>query len=423
MASNPTGFKINYGNTYPATTDQYDLDDVYIRRDKFKKGGLWIWGSGGGGQLGNDLTTSRSSPVQTCISGNSWRKVCVSKHDGHFALALTTTGQVWGWGCNDNGQVALSPFADSLCPRRITCLDTVTIISAGGAAATAYSSGVDASQTGIFGTGAAADYLGEYCRIVWGCLEGCRTGKDSSISSGTIQDDFYDIKWVDISLGNRFGIGIADYIPPYGFNTPGVLMEWGCGKPSNTLTVLPNVLSSESWKYVAAGNTHAMAIKCDGTLWVWGCNHKGQLGTDDTVDRSLPVQLGTSNSWTAITAGCNFSAAILAGDFRCNAAVLYTWGENTYGQLGVNSTTDRSSPTQVSSSCTNWKKISGGDTHFAALQTDGTAWTWGSNEFGELGRGDRVNRSSPVQILGCATGWYDISAGQCATSGLNENAW
>lgn len=413
MASNPTGFKVNYGSTYPATTDQYDLDDIFIRKEKFQKGGLWIWGSGSGGQLGNDLTTSRSSPVQVCISGNSWRKVCLSKHDGNFAVALTSTGKVWAWGCNNVGQVGISPFADYLCPRKVTCLDTIKLISAGGAAAVAYSSGADASESGVVGP-----LYGEPFTCAWGCLEGLRRDIGGC-----------NYIWVDISLGNRFGIGISDSntAAVTGANlfnvTPGSLIEWGCGKPSDTLSASPTELSCESWRYVAAGNSHAMAIKCDGTLWVWGCNHKGQLGTEDTIDRSRPVQLGTSNNWTAITAGCNFSAAILAGEYVWNAAVLHTWGENTYGQLGVGDTIDRSSPTQVSSNCTNWKKISGGDTHFAALQTDGSAWTWGSNQFGELGTGNRINRSSPVQIQGCSTGWFDISAGQCATSGLSENKW
>ncbi len=665
MSSNPTGFKIYCGTEYPATRDYYDLDDLFIRKDTFTRGGLWVWGSGLGGQLGNDLTTSRSSPVQTCIRGSRWRKVCLSKHDGHFAIALSSTGQVWGWGCNDTYQLADGTTGDYLCPRRLVAKDNISVISAGGASATAYSPGVDLEQTGYGAPVTAPGHTnGETCRFVWGCVEGCRGGYDSeticSLSSFNNCADV-DKKWVDISMGNRFGVGIIDNCitstQSEDFSAvPGNLVEWGAGRPSacyldltrtvysrnytgtgltriscstgngnNTLalsndytiefytcmtgiinecaqvvfdmrcpftvsscpgTYMPSIqigttqclhfqvrlangttsfanstlrlgserwyhvaasrignttqfyvdgtrygsicdnfshantcitigadgsnasitgdcykgslsniriikgagiyngatidvpkppltlvsnatantslllnanspsaqeslncynitdvaatcsleifnieshttytLSSDSWKSVSAGNTHAVGLKCDGTLWVWGCNHKGQLGTGDTVDRSRPVQVGTSNNWTAITAGCNFSAAILAGSFKFNAAVLYTWGENTDGQLGINTTTDRSSPTQITSSCTSWKKISGGDSHFAAIQTDGTIWAWGSNQFGELGRGDRVNRSSPVQVLGNTSGWYDVSAGQCATSGLREDAW
>ena len=654
MSSNPTGFKIYCGTEYPATNDYYDLDDLFIRRDRFTRGGLWIWGSGLGGQLGNDLTTSRSSPVQTCISGSRWRKVCLSKHDGYFGLALSSLGQVWGWGCNNSYQMSDGTTADYLCPRRINAADNINLISAGGAAATAYSPGTDVENSAY---GDLSNTLGEKRRIIWGCIEGGRggTGANTTNVVTSFSNADFDKSWVDISMGNRYGVGIVDYCVQVNVDSttvPGNLVEWGAGKPSaycfdfpatvysrnytggtngfsrvflsgglgaqplsfpgdytieyfvcqtstsgtfpqrvldtrcpggsgsygpvfmiqsgkeiyfevrrndstyasavspslcgdrwyhvaasrisnttqlylngvrfgcildnfshpntcitiaadgfdastlnecfqgslsnlritrgaglysgtcfdipvpplqlmsnstaNTTLLMmasnytdtspsnlcitdvvatttqeifkieqltPRVLSTESWKLVSAGNTHALALKCDGTLWTWGCNHKGQLGTGDTLNRSRPVQVGTSNNWTAITAGCNFSAAILAGSFKCNAAVLYTWGENTDGQLGIDTTTDRSSPTQITSSCTNWKKISGGDSHFAALQTDGTVWTWGSNQFGELGRGDRVNRSSPVQVFGNTTGWYDISAGQRATAGLREDAW
>lgn len=412
MASNPTGFKVIFGPPdidvgYPATPGTYyDLDDIYLRKDKFLNGGLWIWGNGAGGQLGHDRTTSRSSPIQTCISGSRWRKICLSKFDGHNALALTSTGQVWGWGCNDVTQVIGTSGADCLCPVLKTTVDTVKLITTGAAASFYITSGV---SDGVYDT----------CSVGWGCSEGDRL----NISG-------YPTIWADVSLGNRFGIAIADSnLASLGVATdmlPGSLVEWGAGRPSGTGYSVSNTactISSDSWSCISAGNSHALGIKCDGTLWAWGCNHKGQLGTGDTINRSQLVQVGTSNSWTAITTGCNFSAGILAGQIRSCAAVIYTWGENSSGQLGDSTTLDRSSPVQVSSSCTNWKKISGGDTHFAAIQTDGTLWTWGSNQNGELGLSDSVGRSSPVQIPNSGTGWFQISAGQCATSALKDNSW
>lgn len=675
MASNPTGFRISCDNTYPASNGTYyDLDDIFIRKEKFQKGGLWIWGSGVSGQLGNDLTTSRSSPIQTCISGNSWRKICLSKYDGNFAVALTCSGSVWGWGRNNVGQLADGTFADSLCPKKlIVDFDDVKLISAGGASATVYSPGLDITQTKQFSNRSGYGESVEPCRIAWGCREGERLGffgSDLSLeccladqvanSISTIENKR---QWVDISLGNRYGVGLVDEQWSWCFDAtisrkPGALLEWGAGAPThagtsntadavsfngtssylvvssgatnafnvgsantyvvegwfypctlgktqvifdtstnvsnrssvrlsadnklvynngstvylcttyalakdrwhhfalervtnavrlhlngrsveamsttspsiswiggdmvvggsgfdrgalpgtandgyfcglisslrfvknqlynttnfytvpaNPLTAIANTtfllrstssisdgsvnnltvsclcsptmvtqkyslpldldpttsftfginpvfqISDESWKCVSAGNSHALAIKCDGTLWAWGCNDRGQLGTSDTLNRSCPTQIGTANTWTNISAGCNFSSAVLAGIYRYNAAVIYTWGENSSGQLGINATTNRSSPTQIDSGCTNWRRISAGDSHFAALQTDGTVWTWGSNQFGELGRNDRINRSSPVQVSGNTTGWYDVSAGQCATAGLRENAW
>ena len=67
--------------------------------------------------------------------------------------------------------------------------------------------------------------------------------------------------------------------------------------------------------------------------------------------------------------------------------------------MGDNSTTQRSSPTQVGSD-TNWSKIGGGVSHFLATKTDGTLWGWGQNNYGQLGINNRTEYSSPVQIPG-----------------------
>jgi len=85
---------------------------------------------------------------------------------------------------------------------------------------------------------------------------------------------------------------------------------------------------------------------------------------------------------------------------------LFSWGYNDYGQLGLGDRTHRSSPVQVGS-LTNWKQISSHQFSLA-IKTDGTLWSWGNNIFyGQLGLGDRTNRSSPVQV-GSLTNWKQV---------------
>ena len=76
---------------------------------------------------------------------------------------------------------------------------------------------------------------------------------------------------------------------------------------------------------------------------------------------------------------------------------LNSWGNNSYGQLGVNNTTNQSSPNQVGS-LTNWLNIASGYGHTVATKTNGTIWAWGTNGVGQLGLNNTTSYSSPAQI-------------------------
>jgi alpha-tubulin suppressor-like RCC1 family protein len=88
---------------------------------------------------------------------------------------------------------------------------------------------------------------------------------------------------------------------------------------------------------------------------------------------------------------------------------LWTWGSNNAGQLGDNTTINKNVPTQIGTA-NNWKSVSAGEEFSAAIKSDGTLWTWGNNAQGELGNGTTVNKLIPTQV-GTATNWAFISAG------------
>jgi len=121
------------------------------------------------------------------------------------------------------------------------------------------------------------------------------------------------------------------------------------------------------------------------------------------------------NTYTAKVSAVNsygpseFSAP--SGSFVPIAPKLYSWGQNNNGQLGINTTTPRSSPTQVGA-LTNWAEIEVAQFGYScgAIKTDGTLWAWGQNSFGEIGDGTTVAKSSPVQV-GALTTWSQASAG------------
>ena len=102
-----------------------------------------------------------------------------------------------------------------------------------------------------------------------------------------------------------------------------------------------------SWSQIRAGGQHTLALRSDGTLYTWGRNNVGQLGDSTTVDKNIPTYIApTSLYWKSISAGESHSVAI--DDLNS----VYIWGNNKYGQLGLNDTLNRSAPTQIASFAT-----------------------------------------------------------------------
>jgi len=152
------------------------------------------------------------------------------------------------------------------------------------------------------------------------------------------------------------------------------------------------------------GEYHAGSLKTDGTLWVWGYNNRGQLGQNNTTNYSSPVQV-PGTTWNTMMYGgynCSGTHAIKTD------GTLWTWGYNNAGQLGDSSKTTRSSPVQVPG--TTWKSCFRAGHTSAATKTDGTLWAWGANTYGALGQNNRTEYMSPVQV-GSATDWNYVTGG------------
>lgn len=139
--------------------------------------------------------------------------------------------------------------------------------------------------------------------------------------------------------------------------------------------------------------------------WAWGDNVYGQLGDGTTSDRGTPVQVSGLTSVAAIAAGNLHSLAVK------DDGSVWTWGYNAYGQLGVGQTITpysynnyKTTPSQLSNFA-GVKSIAGGGNFSAALKNDNTLWTWGAasylsgNNYGELGDGTLVGKTTPVQVL------------------------
>lgn len=133
---------------------------------------------------------------------------------------------------------------------------------------------------------------------------------------------------------------------------------------------------------IASGNRHTVIVKpTTGTVWAWGENSNGQLGDGTTTNRNNPVQVSDIANVIAVAAGQENTFALKSG------GTVWSWGDNTYGQLGngnQNQWTPTLIPTQVSG-LTDIVSIASGSSHALALKADGTVWAWGDNSYGQLG--------------------------------------
>jgi alpha-tubulin suppressor-like RCC1 family protein len=164
---------------------------------------------------------------------------------------------------------------------------------------------------------------------------------------------------------------------------------------------------------IAAGDSHSLAWTSDGKLYGWGANANGQLGLGDTTDRRQAVQVTVGGSpsklVTSASAGSMHSLALTS------ETTIYAWGSNSSGRLGNGNQTQQTSPVAVTVSLggaavTGFTAVSAGGSHSLGLKSDGTIWGWGANTRGQLGDNSTTMRLNPVQAVGLSTG-VAISAG------------
>jgi alpha-tubulin suppressor-like RCC1 family protein len=151
------------------------------------------------------------------------------------------------------------------------------------------------------------------------------------------------------------------------------------------------------------GFEHNIIIKNNGALWAWGNNSNGQIGDGTFTDKNVPTQIGTETDWKMVVAGAFNSMAIK------NDGTLWAWGQNSNGQLGDGTTSDKTVPKQIGTE-TDWKMVVAGTYHSMAIKNNGTLWAWGQNSNGQLGDGTTTDKTAPKQI-GTATDWKMVVAG------------
>jgi alpha-tubulin suppressor-like RCC1 family protein len=218
-----------------------------------------------------------------------------------------------------------------------------------------------------------------------------------------------------ISLGRSHGLVLAP---------DGSIWTWGgenLGWPTLGLgqtngiaafrTVLQRISPATNWVGVSAGSDHNLALKADGTIWAWGANYRGQLGDGYSGRRagsakpamqSSPVASAPGNDWAQVEAGSVCSYALKKD------GTLWSWGLNNFCQLGIGSWVDSAVAVQVGSA-TNWMLVRAGGVSAGGIQSDGSLWIWGgSPKFGNTVPQSTSNLLVPTRISPDAN-WVDLS--------------
>ena len=346
---------MDLANTNFITASGVDLDSVLVKRSYLVRKELYGWGNNYFYQISSLLSRINITTPQLTLPLPT-SSLLLYDISANSAEAITSVGINWAWG-------RLGDY-----PIRYT------------------SPGYDFLSVGRFITIGIKDGKMYY-------------GNNAPIPTGLTN---YVNPWSKVVVGESHyaAIDTSGSVFTWGLNTSGQL-----GLGDNIPRSSPVQVGSSSWTSISIGKQGSItaAIRNDGGLFMWGLNTNGELGQSDLIDRSSPVQIGTS-SWSVVSVGNNNVVAIKSD------GTLWSWGKNSQGVNGINNSGilsgSRSSPVQVGTS--KWLSVStSGDNHTIAIRMDSTLWGWGDNTNGQLGQGDLIHRSSPTQI-GTSNLWTSV---------------
>ena len=217
-----------------------------------------------------------------------------------------------------------------------------------------------------------------------------------------------DISWKTVSSGisHVCAITISGALYCWGNNDMGQL---GLGDTSGRFSPV-KVSPFSNWHTVSAGSFITCGINVGGNLYCWGNNNSGQIGVGDNTTSyfSIPQQVGSSGEWENVSVESSHVCAIKKD------GSLWCWGNNGSGQLGIGSYGGNyASPVQVGSD-TDWKAVSVSDGYSCGIKSDGSLYCWGDNSEGELGLQTSGNRYATPQKVNTGSNitWIDVTTNE-----------
>ncbi len=315
----------------------------------------------------------------------------------NHTCAIRSDQSAWCWGKNSYGQLGDKTTKDRLTPTQVFGGDTWLSISAGSQFTCGVTTGHLAKCWGLI----RYDIKGEVGNTYVTQPSALLLGKDTA----------------QISTGGSFACLI--YLDGSGrcVGSSKVALLGGSTRDPRPI----RSVTSGRWNLIAAGPGHACGIRANLVAWCWGLTETGAQGTGDSRPHQLPTPLaGIAGAWRELSAGGQHSCGIKPG------GALFCWGSNQEGQLGIGSLLPSQltflTAVPVISDRADWLTISAGTDHTCGLRRDHTAWCWGNNTDGPVGRPEQLGRivRVPEQVVGNAS-WQSISAGGQNTCGIQTD--
>ncbi|MGQ0799861.1 MAG: RCC1 domain-containing protein [Pseudomarimonas sp.] len=347
-------------------------------------GGLRCWGRNGFGQLGDGGFTDRNRPAQ--VVGFDVGVTAIGS--GHYHTCAVRNGGAFCWGNNDSGQLGDGLFGGRATPAAVSGLNA----------------GVESVVSGRFHACARSSGGAVQC---WG------SNRVGQLGNGGTQDSRVPVAVSGLTSGVRQIAGNFEH--SCAVRTTGAVLCWGdnffgqMGDGSAITRRVPTPVSGlgSGIGSISAGYLHGCATAVDrSSVRCWGNNFDGQLGNASFTNRLTPrdvvgLTAGVERIATGFQHSCAWSAA---QGTRC-------WGDNAFGQLGTGNTLTSETPLAVQQLATGNGVLAGGVFHTCSLTAAGGVRCWGQNTLGQVGDGSFTDRSLPVDVTGLGSGVTSLAAG------------
>lgn len=407
-------------------------------------GTAYCWGFNWFGVLGTGAPPDSFTPTPAPVTGGfSFSTVATAPS---HTCGVTVGGATLCWGANSSGE--LGALTDTAFTTPVAVTDTLAFsgLSAGGTQACALAAGGAGICWGTMEIGEgyrqrrhpdrveptrtlsqlATEYSTtcglDQINIAW-CWGSNWLGE---LGDGTQQPRFPGVMvtggypFKSVQTGSRFtcGLDLGGAAYCWGSNFRGVL---GRGTSGGSSPVPAPVIGNIAFRSISLGDAHACGIAVDSTAWCWGSNLAGQLGDSSTTDHGQPAPVRGGLKFVALAAG-----GVQYYEFTCGVTTTgaaYCWGDGSGGELGTGSTASSTVPVPVSGGLSFTRITAGGSGNgFACgITADSSAYCWGRNRYGNLGRGDTLSSSVPVAVLG-GVKFTEIAAGTAFVCGRSASA-
>ncbi|MGA3008604.1 MAG: glycosyl hydrolase family 28-related protein, partial [Opitutaceae bacterium] len=377
------------------------------------QGHAWTWGANGSGQLGDGTRTDRAAPARL-PNPNSVLAVAA---EANFCTVLKSDGTLWSWGDDSFGNFGngASTSGNQSTPVRMNALHDITTVSAGFNSCLAVDGhgqvwGWGDNSYGQLGDGTAAFHLapdqifgptgvvavstgdaGLFSVALdnqgnvwaWGYNGGFELG-DGSMTNKLAPEKISGLtNVIAIAASDHHSLALKSDGTVWIFGTINYQDGSSAAWPTPT-----QVVGLTAIKAISVGDDFSLALDNQGNVWAWGYNGDGELGDPTLVDHTTPWQVSSLSNVVAISTR-SFNSLALKND-----GTIWEWGIQYWPSETFNPT----SPTQVQSGLTGAKALASGETGNLVLKNDGTVWAWGANDSGQLGDGTTTDQSEAVKV-------------------------